>query len=180
MTVGILGKKLGMSQIFTTEGHLVPVTVVEAGPCFVTQLKTKERDRYSAIQIGFEDKKEKRLTKPLAGHFKKAEVSPKRLLRELHIEESDEGNYKLGSEITTSIFEDALVVPQDAIRESGSSGSCFIVRGDRVITKKVEISRPREGFLMLTAGVSPGDTVITVGTASLKSGQKVALTMKGE
>ena len=71
---GLIGKKLGMSQIFTEDGKAVPVTVIEAGPCFVTQVKTMDRDGYAAVQLGFDEKKQKHTTKPLSGHFKKAEV----------------------------------------------------------------------------------------------------------
>lgn len=79
----ILGKKLGMSQIFTENGDRVPVTVIEAGPCTIVQVKTVERDGYTALQIGFGDVKEKRVNKPLAGHFKKAGVTPTRHLAEI-------------------------------------------------------------------------------------------------
>ncbi len=79
----ILGKKLGMSQIFTDAGDRIPVTVIQAGPCTVTQVKTKNRDGYNALQIGFGDVKERRLNKPMAGHFKKAGAGPKRYLAEV-------------------------------------------------------------------------------------------------
>lgn len=79
---GILGKKLGMTQVFTAEGNVIPVTVIEAGPCVVLQKKDQENDGYEAIQIGFSDKKEKRATKPEIGHAKKAETAPKRYVRE--------------------------------------------------------------------------------------------------
>ncbi|MCF0230835.1 MAG: 50S ribosomal protein L3, partial [Enterococcus sp.] len=72
----ILGKKIGMTQIFSEEGAVIPVTVIEAGPEVVTQVKTVESDGYSAVQVGFEDQKEHRVNKPMAGHFKKAGVSP--------------------------------------------------------------------------------------------------------
>ncbi len=79
----ILGKKLGMSQIFTEDGDRIPVTVIQAGPCTVTQVKTRERDGYEALQIGFGEIKERRLNKPRAGHFKKAGVAPQRHLAEI-------------------------------------------------------------------------------------------------
>ena len=78
MKKAILGKKLGMSQIFTAEGIVIPVTIIEAGPCPVVQIKTTEKDGYSAIQIGFGQKKEKNVSKPLKGHFKKGKVAPTR------------------------------------------------------------------------------------------------------
>ncbi len=79
---GLLGKKLGMTSIFDETGQVIPCTVIEAGPCFVTQIKTKERDGYEAVQIGFEQKREKTVTKPLIGHFAKANAKPARFVRE--------------------------------------------------------------------------------------------------
>lgn len=87
---GLIGKKLGMSQIFTEDGKAIPVTVVEAGPCYVTQVKTEEHDGYAAVQLGFDEKKQKHTTKPLSGHFSKAEVAPQRILREVSVDSSEE------------------------------------------------------------------------------------------
>ncbi len=84
---GLIGRKIGMSQVFAENGDAVPVTVIEAGPCFVTQVKTLDRDGYEAAQIGFEPKKEKQTTGPLQGHFKKAKVDPKRILREVEVDD---------------------------------------------------------------------------------------------
>ncbi len=99
---GLIGKKLGMSQIFTEDGKAVPVTVIEAGPCFVTQVKTMDRDGYAAVQIGFDEKKQKHTTKPLSGHFEKAEVAPQRILREVSVDTSEE--YKLGQVYGPDVF----------------------------------------------------------------------------
>ena len=79
---GLLGKKIGMTSIFDDSGQVIPCTVIEAGPCFVTQVKTKERDGYEAVQLGFEEKKERLVTKPLKGHFAKANSKPMRIVRE--------------------------------------------------------------------------------------------------
>ena len=87
MKKGIIGKKLGMTQIFAEDGTVIPVTVIEAGPCFVTQKKTNETDGYEAVQLAFEDIREKLVTKPLAGHYKKAGVSPKRHLKEFRLDD---------------------------------------------------------------------------------------------
>ena len=84
---GLIGRKLGMSQVFAENGDAVPVTVIEAGPCYVTQLKTQDRDGYEAAQIGFDPKKEKQTTRPLQGHFKKAKVDPKRILSEVGVDD---------------------------------------------------------------------------------------------
>jgi len=99
---GILGRKVGMTQIFTEEGVVIPVTVVEAGPIYVTQVKTVETDGYNAIQVGFEDKKENKAIKPEKGHFAKAGVTVKKLVREFRLENVSE--YKIGQEIKVDIF----------------------------------------------------------------------------
>jgi large subunit ribosomal protein L3 len=99
---GILGTKLGMTQIFTEDARAVPVTVIQAGPCFVTQIKTKERDGYEAVQLAFAEARKGRTTKPLAGHFKAAEVKPTRHLVELRTEGT--GSFEPGQEITVDIF----------------------------------------------------------------------------
>ncbi|NLN17530.1 MAG: 50S ribosomal protein L3 [Firmicutes bacterium] len=106
MPKGILGRKLGMTQIFTETGVLLPVTVIEAGPCPVVQVKTEASDGYNAIQIGFEEKPERRTTKPLQGHFAKAGLKPCRVLRELRAEDAAElDGVNVGQEITVDIFE---------------------------------------------------------------------------
>ncbi|MBE6724677.1 MAG: 50S ribosomal protein L3 [Ruminococcaceae bacterium] len=87
MKKGIIGKKLGMTQIFAEDGSVIPVTVIEAGPCSVTQKKTVETDGYEAVQLAFGDLREKLVNKPRAGHFKKAGVSPKRHLKEFRLED---------------------------------------------------------------------------------------------
>ncbi len=102
MSKGIIGKKLGMSQIFHEEGGVVPVTVVQAGPCTVVQVKTPERDHYSAVQLGFEERDAKRLTKPLQNHFQKAQVPAFRYLREFPTDES--GSFQVGQKITVEGF----------------------------------------------------------------------------
>ena len=99
---GILGRKIGMTQVFTKEGKLIPVTVVEVLPNVVTQVKTTETDGYDAIQLGVVDKKEKNATKASIGHAKKANTNPKRYLKEIR---NAEGTYNLGDTITASIFE---------------------------------------------------------------------------
>ena len=102
MKKGILGKKLGMTQIFDENGKIIPVTVLEVGPCPVIQKKTIEKDGYDAIQVGFSDMREKLVTKPLRGHFAKAGVSYKRFVKELRLE--DISGYEVGQELTADIF----------------------------------------------------------------------------
>lgn len=105
---GILGLKVGMTQIFDENGLVVPVTVIKAGPCYVTQIKTKEKDGYNAVQLAFYDAKEKRVTKPLKGHFEKAGVSPKRFLVEFDFGE-DHG-LNVGDEIKVEILKEGTQV----------------------------------------------------------------------
>ena len=99
---GLIGKKVGMTQIYDEQGIMTPVTVVEAGPCVVTQIKTKVNDGYDAVQVGYGDRKKKHLTKPMEGHFARAKVDPKRLLVEFDMLPGFE--YKLGQEFTVSLF----------------------------------------------------------------------------
>ena len=103
MKKAIIGKKIGMTQIFDEKGKVVPVTVVEAGPCVVSMKKTVENDGYEAVQIGFGDIKPKHVTKPLQGHFKKADVAPKRTLKEFRFD--DCSAYELGQVIKADLFE---------------------------------------------------------------------------
>lgn len=102
MEKAIIAKKIGMTQIFAENGILIPVTVLEAGPCVVTQKKTEENDGYKAIQIGFGDIKEKHVNKPRKGHFDKAGVDSVKVLKEFKIENIDQ--YEVGSEIKVDIF----------------------------------------------------------------------------
>ena len=103
MKKGIIGKKIGMTQIFDEKGKVIPVTVIEAGPCVVTQKKTVENDGYNAVQIGFGDQKPQRVSKPLAGHFKKGDVAPKKTLRELRLDDISALN--VGDLIKADAFE---------------------------------------------------------------------------
>ena len=102
MKKAILATKVGMTQIFNDEGVLTPVTVLQAGPCVVTQVKTEENDGYKAVQVGFVDKREKLVNKPQKGHFDKAGVSYKRYVRELRLENAEE--YSVKDEIKADIF----------------------------------------------------------------------------
>ena len=107
-TLGIIGRKIGMTQIFLEDGSAVPATVIEAGPCKVVQKKTKDKDGYDALQLGFLPKNEKRVNKPLSGHFKKAGTGSFTLLREFRME--DVGGYELGQEVTLNLFKPGDVV----------------------------------------------------------------------
>ena len=99
----LLGKKIGMTQIFAETGEVIPVTVIEAGPEVVTQIKTVETDGYNAVQVAFEDQKAHRVNKPMAGHFEKAGVAPKKHVTEFRVEEGE--TYEVGQVITVADFE---------------------------------------------------------------------------
>ncbi len=102
MNKGLIGKKIGMTQIFDESGKVIPVTVIEAGPCVVAQVKTEETDGYTAVQLGFGDIKEKKLNKPTKGHFTKVNVTPKKHLREFRLD-SVEG-LTVGQELKADVF----------------------------------------------------------------------------
>ena len=104
---GLIGKKIGMTSIYSAEGKATPCTVIEAGPCVVTQVKTEEKDGYSAIQLAFGDKREKNTTKALQGHFKKAKTTPKRKLVEF---DGFDGDLKLGDVVNVELFEEGQFV----------------------------------------------------------------------
>lgn len=120
---GLLGKKIGMTSVFSADGKNVPCTVIEVGPCVVTQVKTKETDGYEALQLGFQEKTMKHTTKPEAGHFKKAGVKPQRHLAEF---KDFEGDYKLGDTITVDLFSDTTFV--DVIGISKGKGFQGVVK----------------------------------------------------
>ena len=102
MNKGLIGKKIGMTQIFDESGKVIPVTVIEAGPCVVAQVKTQDTDGYAAIQLGYGDIKEKKLNKPMKGHFTKVNVTPKKHLREFRVDSIDE--VKVGDELKADVF----------------------------------------------------------------------------
>jgi len=102
MVSSLLGKKIGMTQVFTDTGEAVPVTVIQAGPCVVLQVKTEEKDGYAAVQLGFDEKKSSRAKKPEIGHAKKAGTAPKRFVREV---KGDPDQYSPGQQITVEVFE---------------------------------------------------------------------------
>lgn len=118
----LLGKKIGMTQIFTEDGQVVPVTVVEAGPEVVTQIKTVETDGYNAVQVGYEDQKAHRVNKPMNGHYEKAGVAPKKHLAEFRIEDGE--THELGQEITVADFEEGMKIDITGISKGkGTQGN---------------------------------------------------------
>ncbi|MFZ5966793.1 MAG: 50S ribosomal protein L3 [Bacillota bacterium] len=150
---GILGRKLGMTQIFTEAGAVIPVTVIEAGPVVVTQIKTMENDGYSAIQVGFEDTKEHRLNKPEKGHLNKAGVSAKKFLQEFRVENA--ALYKIGQEIKVDIFAEGSKIDVTGISKGkGTQGT--IKRHNASRGPMTHGSKSHRLGGSLGAGTSPG------------------------
>ncbi len=133
MQKGIIGKKVGMTQVFDEKGNMIPVTVIEAGPCTVVQKKTKENDGYTAVQMGFGDVSVKRVTKPLKGHFDKVDVAPKKTLREFRFEDCD--TYNVGDIIKADVF-----APGDRVDATGTSKG----KGYAGVIKRWNFSRLKE------------------------------------
>ena len=111
---GLLGKKLGMTQVFDQEGQVIPVTVIESGPCSVLQVKTEKSDGYNAIQVGFEDTKEAKVKKSMLGKFKKNKITPKKLIKEFRIDDPE--SYSIGQNIDVTLFN-----PGDYVKVIGTS-----------------------------------------------------------
>jgi large subunit ribosomal protein L3 len=111
---GIVGRKIGMTRIFDQEGNSIPITVVEAGPCAIIQVKTKDKDGYNAVQLGFGSRRKNLFNKPISGHFAKAKVEPKRYLREVRYDTMDKP--EAGQEVKVDIFK-----PGDAVDVTGTS-----------------------------------------------------------
>jgi large subunit ribosomal protein L3 len=122
--IGLLAQKIGMSQVYDEKGHVVPVTVLAAGPCPVVQVKTSERDGYAALQIGFGKRREKLIPKPLQGHMKKHNAAGLRMLREIRIE--DPSAYQVGQTLTVALFEVGVKV--DVVGVSKGKGFAGVVR----------------------------------------------------
>ena len=119
---GLLGKKIGMTSVFSADGKNLPCTVIEVGPCVVTQVKTVEKDGYAAVQVGFQEAKEKNTSKPMMGHFQKAGTTPKRHLAEFVFDEE----HNLGDVITVELFNDAPYV--DVVGTSKGKGFQGVVK----------------------------------------------------
>ena len=124
MQKGIIAKKIGMTQIFDEKGNMIPVTVVEAGPCVVVQKKTTENDGYEAVQVGYGDKKVQRVNKPMAGHFKKADVAPKKVLKEFRL--ADTSSLNVGDIIKADIFAAGDFV--DVVGTSKGKGTAGVIK----------------------------------------------------
>lgn len=122
----LLGKKIGMTRVYDDSGKMVPATVVLAGPCVVTQIKTQETDGYQAVQMGFEDKKASRQRKPLIGHCAKAKTAPKRFVREMKLANGQEPGCEVGDSLTVSVFEETQTV--DVVAVSKGKGYAGVMK----------------------------------------------------
>ena len=149
----ILGKKIGMTQIFTETGVMIPVTVIEAGPCAVVQIKTADKEGYDAVQLGFGTKKEKNTTKPLKGHFQKASVDTVRVLREFKVEST--ADYTLGATVTVSVFEAGDVVDVSGISK-GKGYQGVIKRHGKSRGPEAHGSGYHRGVGSMGSGTTPG------------------------
>lgn len=153
MKKAILAKKIGMTQVFAENGTLVPVTVLEAGPCTVVQVKTNEKEGYNAVQVGFGDVKVKHVNKPTKGHFAKAQVEPKKVLKELKLD--DISGLQVGSEIKADVFASG-----DKVDVSGvSKGKGFqgaIRRHGQSRGPMSHGSKYHRGLGSLSSGTTPG------------------------
>lgn len=172
-SAGLIGKKVGMTSVFSVEGKSIPCTVIECGPCVVSQIKTVEKDGYSALQLAFDDVKESRVTKPLNGHFKKAGVTPKAKLVEFTGFEQD---YKLGDVIDVSLFEGVSFVDvvgitkgkgfQGVVKRHGFSGVGQTTHGQHNRTRKPgsigACSTPSRVFKGLRMGGRMGGEQVTI------------------
>jgi large subunit ribosomal protein L3 len=160
---GILGRKVGMTQLFDEKGEVVPVTVIEAGPCYVTQIKAKDRDGYRAIQLGFEETKSKRLTKGQRGHLEHNELSLLRHLRELRVK--DETAYQIGQKITVDIFEAGERV--DVVGKSKGRGFAGTI-------KRHGFHRQPKTHGQSDRERAPGSIGATTGTSRVFKGKRMA------
>ena len=124
MKKGLIGKKIGMTQIFDENGNMVPVTVIEAGPCVVVQKKTTENDGYEAVQVGYGDAKANKVTKPMGGHFKKADVAPKKVLKEFRLD--DISTVNVGDILKADVFAAGEYV--DVVGKSKGKGTAGVIK----------------------------------------------------
>ncbi len=122
----LLGKKVGMTQVYDESGKLLPVTVIQAGPCVVMQVKTAETDGYNAVQLGFDDVKDSRRKNPQVGHAQKADTTPKKFVKEMRLPEETETEYKVGDSITVSVFEENKLV--DVVGTSKGKGFAGVMK----------------------------------------------------
>ena len=159
MAIELLCRKIGMTRVFADTGEAIPVTVLEAGPNVVVQKKSDEKDGYTALQLGFGDRRESLFSKPEKGHFEKAGVAPKRHLHESRVEADEAEAHDVGSEISVAIFEEGQYV--DAVGTSKGRGFAGVVRRHNFAIKK-RTHGTHESFRhagSIGAGASPGKVI---------------------
>jgi large subunit ribosomal protein L3 len=164
----ILGKKIGMTQVFAEDGNLIPVTVIQAGPCVVTQKKTIENEGYAAIQVGYQEMPSHKTKKPLKGHFAKAGVKPKKYLKEFRLEDAE--NYEIGQEINASVFNDGDIIDATSVSKG---------KGFQGPIKRHGFSRgPMSHGSKYHRGI--GSLGASAGMSRVQKGKKMAGRMGGE
>ena len=161
MEKALIGKKLGMTQVFDEKGNVVPVTVIEAGPCPVVYLKTQDNDGYEAVQLGFGDIRVKKVTKPLAGHFKKQGVGPRKTLREFKLER----DVKVGDVLKADLFESGDKV--DVVGTSKGKGTAGVI-------KRWHFSKLKESHGSGPVGRHPGSIGACSTPSRVYKGKKLA------
>ncbi len=135
MTIGLIGRKIGMTQRFDEKGIVTPVTVIQAGPCTVIQKKTLETDKYNAIQLGFDEKKEFRVNKAEKGHFGKNKITPKKFLKEIRLTDAEADKYKVGDAVNVGVLENCKFV--DVIGFSKGRGFTGVIKRHNFKTPKM-------------------------------------------
>lgn len=153
MEKNILGKKIGMTQIFADNGEMIPVTVIEAGPCAVTQIKTADKEGYNAVQLGFGDIKEKNVSKALKGHFAKAGAENARIVKEFKVENTSD--YTLGAKVTVEVFENGDIVDVTGVSK-GKGYQGVIKRYGQQRGPEAHGSGYHRGVGSMGSGTTPG------------------------
>ena len=172
MKKAIIAKKLGMTQIFGEKGELIPVTVLEAGPCVIVQKKTVQNDGYSALQVGFGDIKTKQVNKPAKGHFDKAGLKPSKVLRELKLDDSE--SYEVGSVIHADMFSAGDMVDVSGVSK-GKGFQGAIKRHGQHRGPMAHGSKYHRGVGSLGSGTSPGRVKKGKGMAGHMGSEKVTV-----
>ena len=166
--IGLIGKKVGMTQIFSEKGEVIPVTVIEAGPCTVTELRSQARDGYAAVQLGYGSNKESRFPRPVLGQFKKRNLPPARHLREFRVE--DTGGFEIGQNLTVEIFEKGRHVDVQGVTKG---------RGFAGVVKRHGFSAGHASHGP-TAGKQPGSIGASAYPSRVVKGKRLPGRMGGE
>jgi large subunit ribosomal protein L3 len=175
VSIELLCRKIGMTRLFNDAGECIPVTVLEAGPNTVIQKKTQEKDGYTALQLGYGERRRKTLSKPQLGHFEKAKVSPKRYVRESRIDAADLEQYEVGATLTADIFEAGQKV--DVIGTSKGRGTAGVVKRHKFAVKR-KTHGTHESFRhpgSIGAGAYPGKVIKGMGMFGRMGNERVTV-----